>query len=442
MTASKWFSSKRSFMASPCSEWGLPQSALRASSSYSALEARTLYAWKFRSGALQSADANMTVLPRMQSLKKSLFSSSCFFALLAAGLPAIWFAVQHKGVMTLTPDSSVYLFAAEHFFSNGGVFSTDGTPLTLFPPLYSIALALVASSIGSLTIAAFWVNLACLLFSSGIFYALLRKGDLAPITACTVTLILFLNPCMLYVFRFVWSESLYILLVLGLLLQCRRLQDNRAPEPARTGVMLGALVGIAFLTRYIGVTLLPVALVGVLLARNWTTRERFTGMAVAILTGFFFIGGWLLRNFIADGTLMGRRWDNPGTFAYALDGIVMTAGRFLMPGGMFISLEAGLLAVALAALVLALAFRPSRRLLHWIAPAFVLIVCHTGMMIYAQLTTYIDQLNMRYLSPEMPAAAFLIAAVLKHGRFSPVHSGQRSALALVAGLYLLAAFLD
>lgn len=344
--------------------------------------------------------------------------------------------------MGLTPDSRVYLFAAEHFFSDGGVFLTGGAPLTIFPPLYSIALALVVPGTGSLLVAALFVNLACLIVSSGIFYLLLRKSGLAPLTACTATLILFLNPCMLYVFRFVWSESLYVLLALCLLLQCRRIQEGQAPAPARTGIMLGALVGLAFLTRYIGVALLPAALVGVLLAKNWTNRERFTGMAAVLLTGLLVIGGWLLRNVIADGTLMGKRWDNPGTLAYALEGVVMTTGRFLMPGGMFISLKASLLAVAAAVLLLALAFRPSRRLLYLGAPAFVLVVCHTGMMIYAQLTTYIDQLNIRYLSPEMPAAAFLVAAILTHGRFSLVHSWQRIALALVAGLYLLAALLD
>lgn len=380
--------------------------------------------------------------PLMQPLKRHLSSSSAYFLLLAAGLPVIWFILQHKGGITLTPDSYDYLFAAEHFFSDGGVFSKNGTPLTIFPPLYSIVLAVVEPGIGSPGDAAFLVNLACLGLSSGVFYSLARKGDLAPLTACTVTLILFLNPCMLYVFRFVWSESLYVLLALCLLLQCLRLQEGHASAPARTGIMLGTLVGLAFLTRYIGVALLPVALAGVLLAKNWTNRERLTGMAAVLLTGLLVIGGWLLRNFTADGTLMGKRWDNPGTLAYALEGVVMTAGRFLMPGGMFIPREAGLLAVALAALVLALAFRPSRRLLYLSAPAAVLVVCYTGMMIYAQLTTYIDQLNLRYLSPEMPAAAFLVATVLKHGRFSLVHSWQRMALALLAGLYLLAALLD
>lgn len=380
--------------------------------------------------------------PLMQPLKKYLLSSSGFYFLLAAGLPATWLVLQHNGIVALTPDSYLYLFAAEHLFPDGGVFLASGAPLTIFPPLYSIALALVAPGTGSLTVAALFVNLVCLIFSSGIFYSLLRRSDLAPITACTITLILFLNPCMLYVFRFVWSESLYILLALCLLQQCLRLQEGYSSAPARTGIMLGALVGFAFLTRYVGVSLMPVALTGVLLAKNWTCRERLTGMVAVLLTGLLVIGGWLLRNFIADGTLMGKRWDNPGTLAYALEGGVMSVARFLMPGGMFISLKAAILAVALAALALAIALRSSRRLFYMIAPALVLVVCHTGMMIYAQLTTYIDQLNIRYLSPEMPAAGFLVAIVLAHGRFSLVHSWQRIALALVAGIYLLAALLD
>lgn len=378
----------------------------------------------------------------MQSPKRPSPVPSLLLFFIATILPALWFVLKNKGGLTVSPDSPVYLHAAEHFFAEGGVFATDGQALTIFPPLYSIALALVAPAVGSLTSAAFWVNFSCLCCSSGLFYALVRKGDCTPLAACTVTLILFLNPCMLYVFRYVWSESLYILLSLSLLLQCRRLQEARAPAPVRAGILLGTLVGLAFLTRYIGVVLLPAALVGVWVVKEWTLRERFTSMALVLLTALLFIGGWLLRNFSADGTLMGARWDHPGTLAYALEGIVLTVGRFFMPGGMFIPMELGLGVLALASLALALALRPSRRLFCLAAPAFVLVAGHTGMMIYAQLTTYIDQLNMRYLSPEMPAAALLTTVILRHGRFSLRNDWQRVALALVSGFYLLAAFLD
>jgi hypothetical protein len=359
--------------------------------------------------------------------------------LMAAIFPAAILALYLFPGTSLTPDSLVYFFAAEHFLDQGSILKADGNLLTLFPPLYPVVLALMSAVTGSLSSAAATLNIFCLLVASASLYALLRRIDIRHEFAALITLVVFMNPNMQWIFSHAWSEALYIAITLLILLFCHQIGKSTQPHPIRMGIFAGGLVGLAFLTRYIGVSLLPVVLTGFLYAVHWPMRQRLHGMVAAIAAGTGIMVLWLLRNYQADHTLMGERAASSNSLGYALEGLVTTAGRFLTPGGFLLEPATCIVEILILLILVGASFQWSRKMALLIAPAATWILCHTGLLIHAQLTTHIDQLNARYVSPEIAAIALCLAGIFRYGRFSMDRSSKRIPALFIFSLYLLAA---
>jgi hypothetical protein len=380
---------------------------------------------------------------RLRSLSGHLSKTSAAWLLVLLAPFGCWVSGLGTHGLRVTNDSVVYYSAAERFYETGSILDASGNPLTTWAPFYPVAIASVSflvpsTELNTVTLtnrhgafvisvfvlhAALLVNLISLLVSIGLFFSLLRRFAVPLGYRTLATLTVFLHPGMVNAFQMAWSEGLYIALTL-LLLWLACLERNGYWKC----LLLGALAGCAFLTRYIGMAALPVAL-----AAQWPSRAAggrgIKQLGVTLLAGLMPIGGWLLRNHSIDGTWMGVRIPESVSFLTVVREAILSFDLLLFSGLMrwimVIPEPLDILLVLLIPLsivvVLRLAFQSGAHIRRVLWLTAVLVVSYMLALFYSRMTTHIDPLfafRLRYMIPMLPFFLIFITLVLAHGKIS------------------------
>ncbi len=187
------------------------------------------------------------------------FWECLIYGILAA--VAIWLLT--RGGITLSPDSINYLSIANAI--QRGLW-TESLVAT-WPPFFPIIVAMT-NSLGSYgeqsARIVSMVSYAILVMST----FLVARGSGGRLVAhLTSFSILFLAP-LLFVYGFCWSETVYIALSGLAVLILARLKQDKSGGGIVWPVLAGLVVGLALLTRYLGVSLLLAGLVIVLFHDN------------------------------------------------------------------------------------------------------------------------------------------------------------------------------
>jgi len=236
--------------------------------------------------------------------------------ILLAALALLIFLTVTPDPLRISPDSEVYLSAAASFRAGRGFLRPEGTPLTILPPLTSILLAFIPARLLNATGFATTVLLSERLLA--------RMVPSRPLYMAGLVLVLLADP-LHYVYGWVWSESVFIPLVLAVFVLLPHVDQPRALIAA------AVCTALAMLTRYSGVTLFAVAA----LAVAWTRRKRgWFGLAALGTYGFVAalpLALWLARN-AALGETIGNRarppiWDLPTALADTARTLVGWPGR-------------------------------------------------------------------------------------------------------------------
>lgn len=195
----------------------------------------------------------------------------------------------------LSADSITYLSTAEHLRAGDGYRDFTGEPLTHFPPVFPVLLAVGGRSLA-------WAALI------GAAAAAVTAALLVGILAARVRLSAAIAGGALYVLaqavvrteQTVWSEGPYVALSLAVIAVLGR-------EPLRAGRAAGAglLAGLGFLTRYAGAGLVATGLVMVVVAARGDRRitVRNGGAYLAASGGLGAM--WVARNVAATGEPLG-----------------------------------------------------------------------------------------------------------------------------------------
>ncbi len=204
-------------------------------------------------------------------------------------------------------DSTSYLMGAENLLLGNGFSRYSGAyeirPITGFPPLYSLALAVPTSFGIELQDGARLLNAvlfgANLMLVSTLVYSL-TDSVVAPALAG----VLFLSrPIQIELHSWVMSEPLFTFLsllsicALGLFL--RRLDWPYL-------VLAGVLAASASLTRYVGVAVTAAGVAGIALLGARSLRHRLRDAAVFAGLALLPVLGWLARNQALGGTTVNR----------------------------------------------------------------------------------------------------------------------------------------
>src|SRR5258707_5602784 len=227
---------------------------------------------------------------------RPLFKKLAFAIVLVVAFAGMMFATRSGA--GLTPDSLTYVNAARQLMQGQPLteIPTNGkaNPYTHFPPLFPVLMAIISTLLRTDPLqAGQYIN--CLLFGlNALLVALVlhRAGSRFYIVILGVLFMLAADE-MIYIHLMIWSEPLFILLMLsGIYFLQRFFQSNKLSDLAISALALG----LSALVRYVGVAFIVAEFFYILfLARNaWRTQLRLLLLqGVVASTPIAF---WSIRN--------------------------------------------------------------------------------------------------------------------------------------------------
>ncbi len=223
----------------------------------------------------------------------------------AVGFFIILIYCRHSGI-GVSPDSVTYISVARNLRAHGHFLDFHNRPLVIFPLFYPLFLycVMLISGIDPLVFGGF-IN--GLMFMAAIYLSgLLVEKFPNPskwfkylLLSCIV-----ISPCLLEVYSMLWSESLFILLLLCyFVILARYLRSHNT-----YGLIFAALIaGMAAVTRYAGITLTATGAILILFDPSLKFVKKASR---AVLFGVISIAPLLFnldRNIHSTGTLTGVR---------------------------------------------------------------------------------------------------------------------------------------
>ena len=327
-------------------------------------------------------------------------------------------------------DSVIYIGAARSLAHGSGLYMLGWLPrmpLTGWPPLYPLMLAVPAHFGIDPTVSAKWIDgffLSCSIFLIGfIAWANCRRSYALGVLAA---LAIALSPDIIEIHSQVLSEAPFIAFVLAgisMLLSYANSGKNRYL------IGLSIAFSAALLTRYSGVFFLIA--VCVVVAVNWQNLKQrsvsLIGIGVASAVAVWPLGFWIIRNMLVNGSAVGHRkfvFHPPGQEQF-LD-LCRTVSRWFAP-----AVPRSLGALLLLAIVTAIAvifaslFRSRRRSAEMFFNsttllAEVCLVFDAVYLIFLSLTIcFLDAstvFDVRLLLPMFPITVLLLVSGLAIGR--------------------------
>jgi len=247
-----------------------------------------------------------------------------------AGMLALALATRHG--TGIAPDSVSYIEAARNLGAGHGVStSEDGVefrPLTRFPPFYPVAIAAIVE-LGLAPIdAARWLAVA--LFGANVVLVSLLVARSAPgarwLPAIGAVLMAS-APEVAKIHGTAQSEPLFLLLgFAGLLLLSLHLEKRQI----RMLLAASFLIGLAFLTRFVGAALLATGVLALVLAPGARSSQRVTDAAVFAAVAALPMAAWTLRSQLVGVPATGRSFAFHPVSREAIDLAGRSVGRWLL----------------------------------------------------------------------------------------------------------------
>lgn len=349
--------------------------------------------------------------------------------LLAAG--ATLLATSRYGI-AMTSDSVEYRGRALSL-ANGLGYTDAGSASTIFPPGYSAVLS-IGERLGLDPVdGARLVSVVAFVGTTLLGFVLLRRHVRSPAVVMGGTVVIGCSAVLLWVFQKAWSEHLFIVVVLLLVLVAEDLVVR-----ARSIRLLAAaavLVWAGFYLRYAGIVLVPFMAV-VVLVTAWPVGRR---AALARTVGFLALSLsapalWMIRNVQAGRGPMGVRRDAAATLPDNVERTVLTLSGWISFQGPTSVRVAALLGVLGLAVALAVLIRPARsqmaRGARELWPLALFVVLYVVYLIGTASVAAFAPIYTRYLIPVYVPLVVLGAWAFDRARG---HLGDRGSVVMAAG---------
>ncbi len=228
-------------------------------------------------------------------------------ALLAAiaACISIYYLTAYSGI-GLSPDSIAYSSAAINLKNGAGLLDYNSLPLVDFPGGYPLLLAGLSLMSGLTPIALAPVlnaglYLVLILLTSQILHGM---EGITRFYRAALFLVLACSPCLWEVYGMLWSETLFLVMVLAFILQWKR---YIIAHDYRHLFLLALLVGLAFLTRIAGLSLLATGFALILFDGQINGLKKIKQLTLFSLVGILPLAINLYRNHLVTGTAAGVR---------------------------------------------------------------------------------------------------------------------------------------
>lgn len=287
----------------------------------------------------------------MRSFKAGLvvWFTICLVLIALAGSVVIVYA--SRWGIGIGYDSYKYMTAAQSLVHGHGLqtyISTRYEPLIHFPLLYPLALApfllFGLGMVRSVTL------LGAILFGTTIFLVgfIVYRFSHQVGTALAAAFITCVSPIMIDVNLEAMSEPLFFIWqLIGLALLATFINNRRM----RWLIAAAIVASLAYLTRYVGVTMIATGVIVLLLQTEIKFKSKLVDISIYLISSGLPIGVWSLRNYLAAGSLTNRRVNyhaiNPGNLYQGWE----TIKTWFIPSQFVFDIFSGLFFIA-AALVL------------------------------------------------------------------------------------------
>ena len=222
-----------------------------------------------------------------------------------AGFLLIYIYTRHSGI-GISPDSVVYISTAKNLYEQGLPLDYSHRYLVIFPLFYPILLSGLMFVLRT-DIVSFAPLLNASLFAFVIYTAgwmidrfnLRFKWYKEILLSCLVV-----SPCLLEIYSMVWSETLFLVLLLFFIILLSRYLD----QPSLKKLLgISILAGIACVTRYIGISMIVCGCIIILFSYHVAGLKKWIHLFLfSILSSSFLIMN-LVHNYVYSSTLTGMR---------------------------------------------------------------------------------------------------------------------------------------
>ena len=243
-----------------------------------------------------------------------------------ASILILWITVHGPGV---SPDSTTYIETAISILAGNGFFA-GGRPMTHYPPAYPLLLSLAGHFYhhdmlqAARLLGAFLFGVNVVLIGVAV-HVCTRRNFLA--TMCAICVFLS-SAAAITVHSMAWSEPPFITFSLaGFIFLSLHI------EHPRLYLLLAASLafGLATATRYVGVSVLPPMIFGLLLLGNRPMRHRIKDAFIAIAVACIPLCAWVIRNIVISQTLTNRSFAfHPVGLGHAKQ-LIATFHAFVLP---------------------------------------------------------------------------------------------------------------
>ncbi|HEY5406633.1 MAG TPA: hypothetical protein VIJ92_06095, partial [Ginsengibacter sp.] len=316
-----------------------------------------------------------------------------------AGFTIIFFYTRHGGI-GLCPDGVVYTTTAQHVLSGCRLMDYRYYPMVEFPALYPLFLSAIMFVTG-LQPLVFGAMLNAFLFAVVIYlsgciterFLYNSKWYKAAVLSCIV-----LSPGLLEVYSMLWSETIFILLLLLFIITIQRYFKTYSKKDL---IAAAIITSLACVTRYAGITIIATGCILLLADTKLPLRKKITdGLLFGLISSALLIIN-LTRNYIIGGSMTGMRekslspltnnMHDAGTAFY--DWLPFFNGNY--NGAALLTL----VILCVLAFICVGQFIRNRRLVHHenIAACFALV--YISFMVTMASISRFETLNSRFLSP-------------------------------------------
>lgn len=345
------------------------------------------------------------------------------YYLLAISLLGIFFAliITHKYGAGLSTDGARYLSTAENLLHGRGFYDYLDAPLTQFPPLYSLIIALVSFVTGAdVFITAQYLNvltLGLVIWLAGIFFRRLFPESI--LYAYIGSGVFVTSISLLRIASNILSDLLFLAMTIIFLMSASKWIE----KPSRKNlVFLSVICAVSPLLRFAGLSFILTSSVMVFL---YYKKERLKGIFFAALFGFLTslptLSWVIFHNYLQTGILFGVR--KPPSIAGNLGTTIEKAVHWFIPYSVTNIIPEWLILVVVLTIVLT-----GNHLVDWknwgrklmspnFLPNFIFLAFYTSVLIfnvsYSEVRwPFMDRIHIIIL-PSLMAIGFMTFRELK-----------------------------
>jgi len=239
----------------------------------------------------------------------------------------VFFLYVTENGVGISTDSTTYIATANSLLEGKG-FYKNSVPMTHYPPVYPILLAISGLFSYDIVDSARWLHTIIYSVNAILFGILIFLNTQRKLLAMIVGLVIFFSsPTVLDIHSYALSESPFIMFsFLSFLLIYFYLSTHRWIYLLISSLSLG----LAITTRYVGIALLPPVLIIIFSFVNKPFKQRIKEILTILIISLIPVFIWVVRNIITAQTATNRSFIyHPISINKLKDGLFGLIGMFL-----------------------------------------------------------------------------------------------------------------